>query len=99
MHVLREALLASGMVGTPDAPDTCPLILDADGRVYLHRYFDYERRLARRLLAPSSAHARASSAARREALLDGLFAANAKRLGRSPRLAEDRDRPGAPAAA
>ena len=26
-------------------------MLDDDGRIYLHRYFDYEQRLARRLLA------------------------------------------------
>ena len=38
------------MVGTPEAPAAHPLILDDDGRLYLHRYFDYERRLARRLM-------------------------------------------------
>ena len=32
-----------------DAPGACPLVLDDDGRLYLHRYFDYERRLAARL--------------------------------------------------
>jgi len=83
LHALREALLASGMVGTPDAPDTCPLILDAEGRVYLHRYFDYERRLARRLLQPSSAMPGVIGS-EAQALLDGLFAANAKRLGLRP---------------
>ncbi|MEP6503787.1 MAG: exodeoxyribonuclease V subunit alpha, partial [Betaproteobacteria bacterium] len=45
----RATLLASGVVGTPDAPGALPLILGADDRLYLHRYFDYERRLARRL--------------------------------------------------
>jgi exodeoxyribonuclease V alpha subunit len=45
----RATLLASGVVGTPDAPGAMPLILDTDDRLYLHRYFDYERRLARRL--------------------------------------------------
>jgi len=48
---LRDALLASTMAGTPEFPRAMPLIVDADGRVYLHRYFDYERRLARRLHA------------------------------------------------
>jgi exodeoxyribonuclease V alpha subunit len=45
----RAALLASAIVGTPEAPGALPLILDADDRLYLHRYFDYERRLALRL--------------------------------------------------
>ena len=81
---LRRALLESGMVGTPEAPAAHPLILDDDGRLYLHRYFDYERRLARRLTAacarPGARHRRR----RRKALLDRLFAANAKRLGERP---------------
>jgi exodeoxyribonuclease V alpha subunit len=46
---VRQALLASGVVGTPAAPGACPLVLDDDGRLYLHRYFDYEQRLARSL--------------------------------------------------
>jgi exodeoxyribonuclease V alpha subunit len=82
-RALRKALLESGMVGTPEAPDTRPLILDADGRVYLHRYFDYETRLARRLVASADS---APGAIGRDvkALLDSLFAANAKRLGDRP---------------
>ncbi|MEA5097402.1 MAG: exodeoxyribonuclease V subunit alpha [Burkholderiaceae bacterium] len=51
---MRRLLLSSGVVGTPEAPDTRPLILDEDGRIYLHRYFDYERRLARRLLTAAT---------------------------------------------
>ncbi|MFL6630483.1 MAG: hypothetical protein ACJ8G1_28880, partial [Vitreoscilla sp.] len=46
----RAALLGSGIVGTGDAPGALPLILDDDDRLYLHRYFDFERRLARRLV-------------------------------------------------
>jgi exodeoxyribonuclease V alpha subunit len=82
-HGLRKALLESGMVGTPEAPDTHPLILDDDGRLYLHRYFDYECRLARRLMAPSPGLRRAVGKDVK-ALLDSLFAANAKRLGDRP---------------
>jgi len=79
----RKALLESDMVGTPEAPDARPLVLDDDGRVYLHRYFDYERRLARRLMEPSPT---APTAFRNnvKALLDRLFAGNAKRLGDRP---------------
>ena len=46
---LRQQLLQSTMVGTAAAPGALPLILDAQDRLYLHRYFDYERRLAQRL--------------------------------------------------
>ena len=45
----RAALRASGIVGTPESPGARPLILDDEDRLYLHRYFDYERRLASRL--------------------------------------------------
>jgi exodeoxyribonuclease V alpha subunit len=82
-HALREALLESGMVGTPEASAAHPLILDDDGRLYLHRYFDYERRLARRLMAPSPSPTTAIGKDAR-ALLNHLFAANAKRLGYRP---------------
>jgi exodeoxyribonuclease V alpha subunit len=77
----RDALLASGVVGTPEAPGALPLILDADDRLYLHRYFDYERRLAARLV--QARRAPADPAARSPALrarLGELFAANAARL-------------------
>jgi len=77
----RQRLLASGCVGTPEQPGAMPLILDQAGRLYLHRYFDYERRLARRLLAPSQPAAVGSSA---RAQLDALFAANQALLAGRP---------------
>jgi len=80
---LRRALLESGMVGTPETPAAHPLILDGDGRVYLHRYFDYERRLAQRLMPPVAIRTSAIGS-NAKALLDRLFAANAKRLGDRP---------------
>jgi exodeoxyribonuclease V alpha subunit len=43
-----------GEAATPDAP-MCPLVLDGHGRLYLRRYFEYEERLAKALLARSSA--------------------------------------------
>ena len=77
----RAALLASGIVGTPDAPGALPLILDADDRLYLHRYFDYERRLARRLTQARRAGAREAVASPElRARLTELFAANTARL-------------------
>ncbi|WBY02821.1 AAA family ATPase [Ramlibacter tataouinensis] len=47
---LRALLLASGVVGAPPQPGTRPLVLDGGDRLYLHRYYDYEQRLAGRLL-------------------------------------------------
>ena len=85
----RESLLASGIVGTPEAPGALPLILDADDRLYLHRYFDYERRLARRLTQARHADAQAATGPAPDAparlsgireRLSELFSANAARL-------------------
>jgi exodeoxyribonuclease V alpha subunit len=75
----RALLQASGVVGTPVAPRGRPLILDDDDRLYLHRDFDFEQRLARRLvrcaapLPPGDAAQRARTAAQ----LATLFAGNA----------------------
>lgn len=68
----RKSLLSSTLVGTPDSPRACPLILDPDDRLYLHRYFDYERRLARRLMQAATAPPRPTSSAARD-LLQTLF--------------------------
>ncbi len=46
---LREALLSSKMVGPPQG-EALPLALDESNRLYLRRYFDYERRLAANLV-------------------------------------------------
>ena len=51
----RTRLQASGVVGSHAAPANQPLVLDADGRLYLHRHFDLERRLAARLLRSAAA--------------------------------------------
>ena len=47
---LRTALLASRIVSTADSAEVLPLVLDSANRLYLRRYFDYERRLAANLL-------------------------------------------------
>ncbi len=76
---LRPRLLSSGLVSTPDAPGGMPLILDAGDRLYLHRYFDDERRLALRLMGAAAAPGVPSCAAA-IAMLNELFAANESRL-------------------
>ena len=52
---LRPRLLASGVVGTPQQPGAYPLILDDAQRLYLHRHYDDERRLALRLMQAAGA--------------------------------------------
>lgn len=71
----RRALAASGITGTPAAPGSHPLILDDEGRLYLHRDFDHERRLAARLLAATQAPPWPVAAPVRERLQQ-LFSAN-----------------------
>ena len=53
-EALRALLLDSGVVGTPQRPGAMPLVLDGGQRLYLHRYFDLELRLARRLHAAAA---------------------------------------------
>ena len=65
---LRADLLASGLVGTPQALGAMPMILDDQDRLYLHRYFDYERRLAQRLMRASLSEPVAVDVATREQL-------------------------------
>lgn len=69
---LRPALLDSLLVGAAAEPGAFPLILDADDRLYLHRYFDYERRLAARLMRAAAAPPLPVGAAAR-ARLDEIF--------------------------
>lgn len=73
---LRKRLLDSQLVGTPEDPSARPLILDAADRLYLHRYYDYEVRLARRLAAAAAAPGMPVGRAAR-ARLKKLFAAAA----------------------
>ncbi len=80
---LRATLVASGVVGTPGQDGAWPLILDGEDRLYLHRYFDFERRLARRLVRAASIQSAAplllDEPVRR--MLGELFRANEARLG------------------
>ncbi len=72
---------SNGPVGAPASTgrDPKPLVLDEAGRLYLHRYHDYECRLARRLLTAIEAPPDDPGAAAR-ARLAGLFADNAARM-------------------
>lgn len=84
---LAQGLLASRMVaaaGEPQMrPQILPLLLDADGRLYLYRYFAYERRLAANLRRRAGRGVSLPTDELRQQL-DSLFAGNAQRLGDRP---------------
>ncbi|MFM0625635.1 AAA family ATPase [Paraburkholderia xenovorans] len=62
---VRAALFASGMAsdGSQSAAALRPLVVDGQGRLYLARYYDYERRLARALVAHAEAGGEAEAGA------------------------------------
>lgn len=79
---LRDVLMASGVAGTPAHPGAYPLILDQGDRLYLHRYFDYEQRLARRLMQSHAPMHMPDSAVKQR--LNSLFVSNAAALDGKP---------------
>ena len=70
---LRTRLLSTGLVATPVAPGAAPMLVDAQDRLYLHRHYDYESRLARRLVRAAALPIPAPAEATRT-LLRTLFA-------------------------
>jgi len=80
-ETVRQRLLESGVTGQPDSRGAMPLILDQDGRVYLHRYFDYECRLACSLAGRHATQAAPEIPASLGARLKSLFAGNRASLG------------------
>lgn len=66
------ALRRSPVVGEPG--DFRPLVLDGAGRLYLHRYWDYEREVAEALLERAGAEADGIDETALRAGLDRLFA-------------------------
>ena len=69
-----ERLARSKLVGRPG--EFAPLILDAGHRLYLARYWNYEKKLAERLLALARRPVEPIDPARLRADLDRLFADN-----------------------
>ncbi len=67
----RSDLRRSPVVGRPG--EFRPLILDRRGRLYLYRYWDYERRLARDLLSRAAAPVDGLDQSRLRSDLDRLF--------------------------
>jgi exodeoxyribonuclease V alpha subunit len=81
---VRDRLLETRVVGTPEAPSNLPLVLDDENRLYLHRYFDYERRLAQRLMQRVDAPVEDVALEPLRTRLNDLFASNATRLRDRP---------------
>ncbi len=77
---VRAALLASGVAcnGEDAAADLLPLVIDSGRRIYLARYFDYERRLARALVERSQAPAASFDPLELKARVGRYFAASTK---------------------
>ncbi len=75
-ETVRLRLLESGVTGQPELCGAMPLILDKDGRLYLHRYFDYECRLARSLARRHALPAAPAIPASLSARLTSLFTAD-----------------------
>ena len=72
---VHAALLASGVVcdGREVAADLLPLVIDSNRRIYLARYFDYERRLARALVERAQVSADAPDPAELKARVGRYF--------------------------
>ncbi|CAN7254001.1 AAA family ATPase [Caballeronia sp. LjRoot31] len=73
---VHAALLASGVAcdGHEAAADLLPLVIDSSRRIYLARYFDYERRLARALVERAQVSADAPDPAELKARVGRYFA-------------------------
>jgi exodeoxyribonuclease V alpha subunit len=69
--VWRRMLMSSGVVGGPG--EFRPLVLDADNRLYLYRYWEYEQTLAAALAAKASAVIADIDPVRMQASLQRLF--------------------------
>jgi len=77
---LHAALMATGVVADDASAEPAPLFADGNGRLYLWRYHDYERRLAAALHALTQPFALADAdVARLRAQLDQLFPADPRR--------------------
>ncbi len=77
---LHAALMATGVVADEASAEPAPLFADGNGRLYLWRYHDYERRLATALHALAQPFALADAdIARLRAQLDQLFPADVQR--------------------
>lgn len=71
---LARCAARAGAVVRPAGPGNSPLVLEGD-RLYLDRYWDYEQRLSREILARAGTRPAGLRDADLDALIDGLFPA------------------------
>ena len=76
----RDRLLATSLVTPSSSSELLPLVIDDKDRLYLARYFDYERRLATSLMNRATPLPEGLEETDKN-LLESLFAANRERLG------------------
>lgn len=81
---IRLLLAGSGVVSPGGDGPRLPLILDDEGRIYLCRYYDYERELAALLAARVNNLWSGSLSAEARVFIDKRFAGNAGRLSGRP---------------
>lgn len=88
VEAVRAALLASGVAcdGQGPSADLLPLVIDADARVYLARYFDYERRLAHALVQRMETPVTALDPVAMKAKLGRFFSTADDRIDRIDRI-------------
>ena len=73
---LRVALFGSKLMMTPGADRPLPLVLDGQERLYLYRYFDYERRLAAAIARLSASRRACALSAKARERLEAFFGGN-----------------------
>jgi len=78
----KEKLIISGVVGSPD--EKKPLILDQNNRLYLYRYYQYEKELAENLIKRSQQDVSNLYISGLSQFMDRLFKGDAFPSGESP---------------
>jgi exodeoxyribonuclease V alpha subunit len=77
---IRKVLMDAKVVTSGGDDEVLPIVVDRGGRIYLYRYYDHERQLARAIVSriPNASLPSLNAAARR--FLEERFAENAGRL-------------------
>ncbi len=81
---IRALFLSSNVTASSIEDRKLPLVLDDKGRIYLYRYFDYERQLANAIVARIPKAPPQPLNTESQKFLDERFAENAKRLAGRP---------------
>lgn len=77
---IREALISSKVAQYNHDDEILPIVIDQEGRIYLYRYFDHERRLADSVVARIPGSSLPPFNAQASTFLEERFAENTKNL-------------------